>query len=275
MNKAPVLAFVSIKGGVGKTTLALETASSLANDFGKKVLLVDGNFSAPNVGLYLDLTKRENYDVTLHDALFGIGLHNAIYEAHGFDVVPAALDYEHGEVDIFRLEKILEKFKSRYDFIILDSSPNYEELKPIIATADKIFLVTTPDEVTLQTTLKAAKLARRQNTPIEGIVVNRIRSPKHEMDLNEIEEDAGGVPVLARVRDHKRMAEALHYKVPITVHEEMNVVSREVRRFAAALCGVPEKPIGFFQSLLPFGDLIGKEKINREVLRKKFYQEML
>jgi pilus assembly protein CpaE len=272
---APILAFVSIKGGVGKTTLALETASSLANDYDKKVLLVDGNFSAPNVGLYLDLTKQENYDATLHDALFGIGLHNAIYEAHGFDVVPAALNYEHGEVDIYRLSKILAKFKNRYDFIILDSSPNYEELKPIIATADKIFLVTTPDEVTLQTSLKAAKLARNQNTPIEGIIVNKIRSPKHEMNLNQIEEGAGGVPVLARIRDHKRMAEALHYKVPITIHEEMNTVSREIRRFAAALCGVPEKPRGFFQSILPFGELVGKEKINREVLRKEFYREIL
>ena len=63
------LAFVSIKGGVGKTTLALETASSLANDFDKKVLLVDANFSAPNLGLYLDLTN----EVTLHDALLGVG----------------------------------------------------------------------------------------------------------------------------------------------------------------------------------------------------------
>ena len=54
------IAFVSIKGGVGKTTLALETASALANDFGKKVLLVDANFSAPNVGLYLDLTDESS-----------------------------------------------------------------------------------------------------------------------------------------------------------------------------------------------------------------------
>ena len=74
-----ILAFVSIKGGVGKTTLALETASSLVNDFDKKVLLVDANFSAPNLGLYLDLTN----ETTLHDALSGTLLHNAIYESHG------------------------------------------------------------------------------------------------------------------------------------------------------------------------------------------------
>ena len=74
-----VIAFVSVKGGVGKTTLALEVASSLVNHYHKKILLVDANFSAPNVGLYLDLTN----ELSLHDALDGTPLHNTIYEAHG------------------------------------------------------------------------------------------------------------------------------------------------------------------------------------------------
>tara|TARA_Y100000310_G_C20694459_1_gene824515 strand:- start:3537 stop:4352 length:816 start_codon:yes stop_codon:yes gene_type:complete len=268
-----ILAFVSIKGGVGKTTLALETASSLANNFGKRVLLVDGNFSAPNIGLYLDLTNKDNYDVTLHDALLGVGLHNAIYEAHGFDVVPAAFDYHHG-VDVFRLGKILSKFKPRYDFIILDSSPNYEELKPIVVAADQIFVVTTPDEMTLKTSLKAAKLAKKNKTPVVGIVVNRIRSPRHEMNLQEIEEESGEMPVMARIRDHKKIAAAAFHKAPITVHDSGNIISREVRRFVSALCGSPEEPVGFLGSVLPFGRP-GKEKINREVLRKEFYQGQL
>jgi len=136
-----VLAFVSVKGGVGKTTLALETASSLANDFDKRVLLIDANFSSPNIGLYLDLTNPE---VTLHDALSGIGLHNAIYEAHGFDVVPASLYYK-DDVDVFRLKKLISRVKRRYDFVIIDSSPNYKELIPVVVAAERIFVVTTPD----------------------------------------------------------------------------------------------------------------------------------
>ena len=262
-----VLAFVSIKGGVGKTTLALETASALANHFDKKVLLVDGNFSAPNVGMYLDLTNHENYDVTLHDSLMGLGLHNAIYECHGFDVVPASFEYGQ-DVDIFRLGKVLSRVKRRYDFIILDSSPNYEELKPIIAAADKVFVVTSPDITTLKTSLKAAKLARKDGTPVAGIVVNRIRSPRHEMDLDEIEKE-GEIPVLARIRDHKKMAAASFYKQPMTIYDEANVVSREIKRFVSALCGEPEGYGGFFQKFLPFRDLVGKEQVNREYYRSQ------
>jgi len=263
-----ILAFVSIKGGVGKTTLALETASSLVNDFGKKVLLVDANFSAPNLGLYLDLTN----EITLHDALSGTLLHNAIYESHGIDVVPASM-YYHDEVDPFKLKKILNKFKNRYDFIILDSSPNYEELKPVIAAADKIFLVTSPDNVTLTTTMKAAKIAREQKTPIEGIIINKIRSPKYEFNLNEIE-TISEIPVMARIRDHKKMAQALKNKTPITILDSANTISREIKRFASAICGSPEKE-GFFQKILPFKEIIPKEKVNRQFLREKFYESSL
>ena len=263
-----ILAFVSIKGGVGKTTLALETASSLVNDFGKKVLLVDANFSAPNIGLYLDLTN----DLTLHDALNDTLLHNAIYEAHGIDVVPASM-YYHDKIDVFKLSKLLNKFKSRYDFIILDSSPNYEELRPVIAAADKIFLITSPDNVTLTTTLKAARIAKQQDTPIEGIIVNKIRSPKHEYNTNEIE-IISEVPVLAKIKDHKKMAEALHLRTPITILDKTNIISKEIKKFSSAICGSPEKD-GLFQKLIPLKEIFQKEKINRQFLREKFYENQI
>jgi len=259
-----ILAFVSIKGGVGKTTLALETAISLKKHFDKKVLLVDANFSAPNIGLYLDLTN----DLTLHDALSGTLLHNTIYESHGIDIIPASMYYNQ-EVDIFKLKRLLTKYKPRYDFIIIDSSPNYEELKPVIAAADKIFLVTSPDHVTLTTTLKAATIAKEQKTPIEGIIVNKIRSPKHEYNLKEIE-SLSEIPVLAKVKDHKIMVEALHKKTPISILDETNAISREIKNLASAICGSPEQET-FLQKINPFRNLIQKERVNRELIREKFY----
>src|SRR3989344_3094847 len=266
MSAGNILAFVSIKGGVGKTTLALEVASALANSFDKKVLLVDANFSAPNIGLYLDLTS----DLTLHDALYDTPLHNTIYEAHGIDIIPASLYYQN-EVDIFKLKNVLNKFKNRYDYIILDSSPNYEELKPVIAAADKVFLVTSPDNVTLTTTMKAATIAKEQNTPNQGIIVNRIRSPKHEYDLREIEE-ISNIPVLAKIYDHKIMAEALNKQMPVGILDKNNSVSREIEKLASAICGVPENQTNIFFKILPLKNFFGREKVNRELLRESFYR---
>ena len=267
-----IIAFVSVKGGVGKTTLALETASALANNYGKRVLLVDANFSAPNIGLYLDLTHEQG----LHDVLEdGRRLHTTIYESHGFDVVPASLDYPKS-VDVFKLKKVLERVNERYDFIIIDSAPNYEELKPVMAAAEKIFVVSGPDRVCLRTSMKAAGLAKENQSAIEGIIVNRIRSPAHEMNINEIESESG-IPVVAKIKEHKKMAEALYNKKPITVHDSGNVISKEISRFASALCGTPEKA-GFFQKFLPvsfFEKVMGKDKINRELMRQKFYISQL
>lgn len=261
-----VLAFVSIKGGVGKTTLALETAASLVKNFDKRVLLIDANFSAPNIGLYLDLTNEE----TLHHVLSGEKmLHNTIYEAHGIDVVPASLEFK-DKIDPFRLKKIIEKFRQRYDYIILDSSPNHDELRPVINAADKIFLITSPDHVTLTTTLKAAQIAKEENTPIEGIIINRIRSPKHEYNVNEIEK-ISNIPVMAKIKDHVKMAEAIKERIPISILDEGNTVSNEIRNFASAICGSPEKR-GILSKLFPFLSNIGKEEVNREFLRQKFYR---
>lgn len=266
---AEIIAFVSVKGGVGKTTVALETASSLVNDFGKRVLLVDANFSAPNIGLYLDLTN----EFALQDSLShsGVLLHNAIYESHGIDIIPSSLYYD-GEVDVFKLKKILGKFKSRYDFIILDSSPNYEELKPVVAAADKIFIVTTPDDVTLKTSLKAAVVAREQETPIEGIIVNRIRSPSYEHNLKEIER-ISEIPVMAKICDNKIMAESLYKKKPATVLNGRSQIAKEIKRFTSAISGNPEK--GLMGGFWVFRNLMGKEKVNRELMRQKFYEEQL
>lgn len=258
------IAFISVKGGVGKTTLALEMASALANDFGKKVLLVDANFSAPNIGLYLDLKK----DLTLHNVLNGDeGLHATICESFGFDVVPASMEFSN-EIDPFKLKKILEKYKHRYDFIILDSSPNYKEMLPVVVAADKIFVVTTPDRVTMHTSLKAAKIARDGKTPVTGVIINRIQNSKYEIDLKEIE-STFDLPVLARIRDNQKILEAGHFKIPITVYDSLNIISREIKRLASAVVGEKEK-VSLFNRIFK-KSFMGKERVNRELMRQSFY----
>ena len=260
-----IIAFVSIKGGVGKTTIALEVATSLVNNFNKRVLLVDANFSAPNIALYLDLTN----ELTLHDALDGTPLHNTIYEAHGVDIIPASMKYK-TPVDTSKLKKVLAKFKTRYDYIIIDSSPNYEELKPVIDTADRVFVVTSPDHVTFETSLKAAELAKEQNTPIEGLIVIRIRSPAHEYTLSQLEAYSD-IPVMAKIKDNKKIAQAMYHRTPLTIDLPNNIISKEIKRLASALCGEEEIQNTFFKSLFT-NSLVSKEKVNRDFLRQKFYE---
>lgn len=260
-----IISFISVKGGVGKTTLALETAASLANDFEKKVLVIDANFSAPNLALHLGIKPEQ----TIHDVLAGrLSLSNAVYEIHGFDFIPASFSYK-GDADLINLKKALAQAKDKYDFIILDAAPNYREMIPVVAASDKLFVVTTPDHVTLHTSIKAANVAKAKKTPITGIIINKVKNPAYEMTLKEVEEFLD-VPVVARIHDDKGMVEAMFFRKPITIHNKHNPVSKEIRRFASSLCGMPEK--GFFDFLT---SAFKKERINREVLRQKFYEEQV
>src|SRR5574343_846101 len=94
------IGIISIKGGVGKTSAVGAIGASLANDFGKKVLLVDANFSAPNLGLQLGLYSPE---VTIHHVMDDkIHLKDAIYETgYGFDIVAGAQSYR--KINTFKL----------------------------------------------------------------------------------------------------------------------------------------------------------------------------
>ena len=62
-NYKKVIGIISLKGGVGKTSSVANLGAALT-EFGKKVLVVDANFSAPNLGLHLGLTNPE---IKLHD----------------------------------------------------------------------------------------------------------------------------------------------------------------------------------------------------------------
>ena len=59
------IGILSIKGGVGKTTTTVSLGAALAQQ-GKNVLLVDGNFSAPNLALHLGIVQPE---ISLYDVL--------------------------------------------------------------------------------------------------------------------------------------------------------------------------------------------------------------
>ncbi|MEM4181879.1 MAG: AAA family ATPase [Candidatus Pacearchaeota archaeon] len=262
---ARVISFVSVKGGVGKTTISLEVAISLANDFGKRVLLIDGNISAPNVALYLDLTHKNS----LQDLLKGESFQRAVYESYGVDVVPAALDH-YDKTDIFRLKRIIEKIKNKYDYIIIDSSPHYSEMVPIVAASEMIFVVTTPDKVTLATSLKAAQIAKSQGTPIEGIIINRTKNVPYEMSCEEVEW-ASSLPVVAKIPEEKKMIECIFYKQPLIIKDPKSKAAEEIKNFARALAGEPGKMNWFVRKFLKNKEnFMKREQVNREILRRKF-----
>lgn len=249
------IGIVAIKGGVGKTTVALNIGAVLAKEFKKKVLVVDANFSAPNLGLHLGIVKPEK---TIQDVLKERCTVRDAIISHDDD-----LDLLLGSLTEWRmkhphkLKQKLEPLKQWYDFIILDSSPNLnDEVFATIIASDELLIVTSPDYPTLSCTLHAAKVAKKRNTPVIGLVLNKTRNKKFELTIPEIE-DAADVPVLATIPDDLLVLEALSQTLPATMHAPMRETSIRYKQLAAHLAGeqyedprMSAKVKRFFSSLI-------------------------
>lgn len=236
MAKGKSVGIISIKGGVGKTTTVLNLAHVLATDYGKKVLVVDANFSSPNVSLHLG---SANVKHSIRDVLSQkVKPHSAIYEHDlGFHVIPASINSINGN-NFARLKSKVQQLKKDYDFILLDSSPSLNnELLATIVASDELYVVSTPDLPTLGTTLKAVKIAREKKMKISGLILNKVRGKSYELKPKDMER-LSGVPLVGVVRDDVRVLEALSKVQPITKLTPYSHVSREYKKIAGKLIGL-------------------------------------
>ncbi len=262
-----VIGIIALKGGVGKTSTVASLGGALAKQFDKKVLVVDANFSAPNLGLHLGYVKPEK---TIHDVLKGkISMKDAIYSTdHGFHIVAGSL-LESG-VNPLKLKDKINEVKDDYDMVLIDSSPALNnEIASVMRASDELYVVTTPDYPTLSCTMRAIKLAKERNTPIHGLILNKVRNKNFELTLDEIEETAG-CSIVAVVPDEHYMLHALSETTPSTIFNEKVDSTVEYKKLAAALIGDTFKDERFKSKIRGiFQKTPLKQDINRDLLRQR------
>jgi chromosome partitioning protein len=121
-----VLSISNHKGGVGKTTSAINIGAGL-NKLGKKVLLIDLDPQA-NLSQSLGLT---NQDKTIYGALKGEYKLEPVVVLKGLDVIPSTLDLSGAEIELssepgreYILKELIDGIRNDYDYIIIDSPPS-------------------------------------------------------------------------------------------------------------------------------------------------------
>jgi septum site-determining protein MinD len=259
-----VIGVISLKGGVGKTSSVVSLGSALA-ERGKKILLVDANFSCPNLGMHLNLIDPE---VSMHHVLSGdMHIENAIHEVENFHVLPSSI-FPRKKIDSLKLKEKLAGLKRKYDVIILDSSPALnEETLAVLLASEELYVVSTPDAPTLGMTMKAIKLAKSRGTPISGIILNKVHGKKFELSLKDIERTSE-VPVMAVVPHDIRVLKSLSASVPFVRHHPESKGGVEYRKLAALIVGerFENKRKNLFRRFDP-----PKQEINREIFYETIF----
>ena len=262
-----IIGVISLKGGVGKTSVVVSLGAALS-EFGKKVLLVDGNLSSPSLGLHLNIVEPEK---TLHHVLDRTAnVNEAIYDSGVLSVMPASI-FERKEISPLKLRNYLGTLKKKYDVILIDSSPSLdEETLAVILASDEILVVTTPDHPTLSATIKAIKLAKQRGTPISGLILNKVHNKNFELSFQDVEQTLE-IPIMAVVPYDMNVLRSLSNMEPYTAFKPYSKGSHEYKRLAATLMGEKYKQTSlrnFFRRLTP-----SRQEINREIFYKGLFSK--
>ena len=260
-----IVGIMSLKGGVGKTSVVSSLGNSIA-DFGKKVLLIDANFSAPNLGIHYNLVDPE---VTLHDVFRRkANISDAVYAVGNVDIVPSSI-FSDDIIGPLRLKEKIKFLKKKYDIILIDSAPNLgDEGLAVLFASDEVFFVITPDHASLSNTLKTINRAQQRGTTVNGLILNKVHDRDFELTLEQIE-DTTNIPIMAVIPYEIDVLEAQSNFVPSTQYSPKSKGSKEYKKLAAALIGEKYKPFdwrGFFR-LTP-----KKEEINRELFYERLFK---
>ncbi len=230
-----IIGVVNQKGGVGKTTTAVNLATALAA-VGQRVLLVDldpqGNAST-GLGITPHMRRLTSYDVLL--GLADVAHAKQSSEIPGLDIIPSTIDLSGAEIELVttpqretRLREYLNVSEDEYDYVLVDCPPSLGLLTINALVAAHAVLIPLQCEFYalegLSHLLKTIKLVQKGLNPsleIQGVVLtmydSRNRLTQHiEEDVREFLGDTVYRTVIPR---NVRMSEAPSHGKPALVYD--------------------------------------------------------
>jgi len=233
---AKIITITSGKGGVGKTTTAINLGAAL-NFFGKEVIILDANLTTPNVGLHLGAPI---VPISLNHVLNGKAeIADAIYEHEsGTKIIPSSLSIkELKRINHSKLKDVGKKLKRLADYIIFDSAAGLGiEAIAAIDAADELIIVTNPDIPSVTDALKTSKVIESMGKEVKGVIVARVNGDKNQMPISNIK-DMLELPILGVVPEDKNVANSIVMKNALIHVFPKSRASRAYREIAAKIMG--------------------------------------
>jgi len=230
-----IIALANQKGGVGKTTTAINLSASLAM-LGKKVLIVDADPQAnASSGLGIDIQKIEN---TIYECLIdGINPQAAIMktEVNGLDILPSHIDLVGAEIELLKLDQrekvlagVLNTIKENYDYIFIDCSPSLGLITVNSLTAADYVIIPVQAEYfalegisKLLNTIKIIKSKLNPSLEIEGFLLTmydtRLRLANQVQE--ELKKHFSTLVFNTIIYRNIRLSEAPSYGQPVVLYD--------------------------------------------------------
>lgn len=231
------IGILSGKGGVGKTTLAINMGVVLSHYFRKYVTLIDCNITTSHIGLYLGMY---HYNKTINEVLKGeCNIENAeTQHSSGLKIIPAALSLKDiAGVDVTRLKESIKPMIERNEIVILDGGPGLgREAIATFRASDELLYVANPYVPSIIDIVRCQEIANEIGIRSLGIVLNMVKKDKNEMSKDEIEH-LTELPVIASIPFDNNIRKSIAKKMPVVTYKPHTKASREFFKLASFVLG--------------------------------------
>jgi pilus assembly protein CpaE len=239
----------SPKGGVGRTTIAVNLAVAAHQDLGRRVCLLDASLQFGDVGVLLNLNPRNKSIADLAPELETGEPESldtfVINHSSGIRVLLAPPSPEMAElISPAALKRVIEALRLEHDLVVVDCTTAFNDTTlAVLDAADVILSILSLEITSIKNTRLFLELADQlgYETGKVRLVLNRSDSALG-IRITDVEHSIGRKVDHTIVSDGRSVVYALNRGVPFVVSNRETQVAQDISRLAASVAGPIERP---------------------------------